>query len=59
LHAIHQPAREDIEKDWSDVFALVKAHQLSLDDPEFSATILKHGGETAIQRIRASLIGGN
>lgn len=59
LHAIRQPARDDVEKDWSDVLALVKAHQLSLDDPGFSATVLKHGGQTAIQRIRASLIGGN
>ncbi|MBC7981159.1 MAG: hypothetical protein H7Y36_11405 [Armatimonadetes bacterium] len=59
LHAIHQPARDDVAKDWSDVLALVKAHKLSLDDPEFSATILKHGGETAIRRIQASLAGGN
>ncbi len=59
LHAIYQPTRENVEKDWSDVFALVKAHHLSLDEPEFSATILKHGEATAIERIRASLIGGN
>ena len=59
LHAIHQPAREDVEKDWSDVLALVKAHKLSLDDPDFSATVLRHGGETAVQRIRASISGGN
>ena len=58
LHAIHQPSRENVEKDWSDVFSLVKAHQLSLDDPGFSAIVLKHGGENAIERIRASLIGG-
>lgn len=59
LHAIRQPARADVEKDWSDVLALVKAHQLSLDDPGFSATVLKHGGETAIKRIHASILGGN
>jgi hypothetical protein len=59
LHAIRQPAREDAEKDWSDVLALVKAHQLTLDDPDFSATILKHGGETAIERIRTAILGGN
>ncbi|MGL5020359.1 MAG: hypothetical protein ACRDBP_19640 [Luteolibacter sp.] len=59
LHATRQPGRDDIEKDWSDVLALIKAHHLSLDDPDFSATILKHGGETAIQRIQASLAGGN
>ena len=59
LHAIKQPARENTEKDWCDIFALVKAHNLSPDDPDFSATILKQGGETAIQRIRASIPGGN
>ncbi|MEX1049176.1 MAG: hypothetical protein WED15_06590 [Akkermansiaceae bacterium] len=59
LHAIQQPARGDVEKDWSDVIALVKAHQLSLDDRDFSDTVLKHGGETAIQRIQASISGGN
>jgi uncharacterized protein YqgV (UPF0045/DUF77 family) len=59
LHAIRQPARTDVEKDWSDVLALVRAHQLSLDDPDFFATISKHGGEIAIQRIQDSIRGGN
>lgn len=52
-------ARDNVEKDWSDVLALIKAHQLSLDDPEFSAAILKHGGETALKRIQAASSGGN
>ena len=59
LYAINQPTRDDIEKDWSDVLALIKGHKLSLDDSDFSAIVLKHGGETAIQRIQASLPGGN
>lgn len=59
LHATHQSARDDAEKDWSDILALVKAHQLSLDDQEFFAIVLKHGGQTAIQRIQASIAGGN
>lgn len=59
LHAIHQPAREEVEKDWSDVIALAKAHKLSLDDPEFSATVFRHGGEQAVRRIQASLAGGD
>jgi hypothetical protein len=57
LHAIGQPGRDDPEKDWSDVFALIKHHQLTLDDPGFSAIVLKHGGETAIQRIQQALAG--
>ena len=59
LHAIQQPARGDLEKDWSDVIALVKNHHLSLDDANFFATVLKHGGEAAIERIQASILGGN
>lgn len=59
LHAISQPGPEDTAKDWSDVIALTKAHSLSLDDEEFSTTILKHGGESAIERIREAISGGN
>ncbi|MGA0899079.1 MAG: hypothetical protein ACO3SO_01600 [Luteolibacter sp.] len=59
LHAIKQPGREDTAKDWSDVIALTKAHSLSLDDEEFSAIVLKHGGESAIERIREAISGGN
>lgn len=58
LHAIRQPGRDDAEKDWSDILALVKAHRLTLDDPDFSATVMKHGGQTAIQRIQAAIAGG-
>ena len=57
-HAIQQPARDRVEQDWSDVIALIKAHQLSLDEPEFSAIICKHGGKIAIQRIRSAILGG-
>ena len=58
LHAIKQPGRGDAHQDWSDILALVKAHGLTLDDAEFSATVLKHGGEKAIQRIKAAITGG-
>lgn len=59
LHAITQPGREDTAKDWSDVLALTKAHGLSLDDEEFSAIVLRHGGESAIGRIREAISGGD
>lgn len=59
FHAIYQPSRTDVEKDWSEVCALVKAHHLSRDDAEFYATVLKHGGRTAIARIRTTLAGRN
>jgi hypothetical protein len=55
LHAIHQPSRVNTEQDWSDVLALIEAQKLTLDDPSFSATILKHGGEPALERIKTHL----
>jgi hypothetical protein len=57
LHAISQPTRENTEQDWSDVIALAKANKLSLDDPDFSAIVLKHGGQSAINRIKANGLG--
>ena len=57
LHAISQPTREDKDKDWSDVIALIRAHHLSLDDPEFSASVLRYGGQKAIDRIRSAELG--
>ena len=59
LHAIHQPSRTDTAQDWSDVLALVRANHLSLDDTEFSAIVLRHGGEAAIEKIRTALASGN
>ena len=56
LHAINQPSRQNSEQDWGDVIALIRVHKLSLDDPEFSAIVLKHGGQTATDRIKASLV---
>jgi len=57
LHAIRQPSREDPTKDWTDVLALIKHHELSLDDPEFAAIVLKHGGPSAIQIIQHAFPG--
>jgi hypothetical protein len=59
LHAIQQPARGDSTQDWADVMAIIRAHQLTLDDPEFSTIVRKHGGETAIERIRGENAGGH
>lgn len=59
LHAIRQPARENTAQDWADVIALAKANHLCLDDPGFSAIVLKHGGENAIEKIKAALAGGS
>lgn len=52
LHAIRQSSRERTDQDWSDILALVKVHDLSLDDPDFAAIVRRHGGESAVARIR-------
>jgi hypothetical protein len=59
LHAIRQPARLNAAQDWADVMALIQAHQLTLDDAEFSAIVRRHGGEGAIGRIRGENTGGH
>ncbi len=59
LHAINQPARENTAQDWADVFALIKANNLSLDDPGFSDIVSKHGGKAAAERITAEIARGD
>ena len=59
LHAIQQPSRTKIAQDWSDVLALIKMYKLSLDDPDFTATVLSLGGESAAISIRAAIFGGD
>lgn len=58
LHAAKQPTRAECEKDWSDIIALFKAHQLRLDEETIHATVLRHGGPAAINRIQAALARG-
>lgn len=55
LHATKNRSALDAEKDWSDIFALMRIHQLTLDDADFAAIILRHGGTAAIERIKATL----
>lgn len=59
LHAAKQAHRSESEKDWSDIIALFKVHQLSLDAPHLHAIVLRHGGQHAIDRIQAAIAGGN
>ena len=54
LHAMKNRHVLDAEKDWSDVIALMRIHQLRLDDPEFAAMVHRHGGSAAIDRIQAT-----
>ncbi len=57
LHAINQPTREYIEKDWYDVLTLIDIHRLTLDDVDFFDIVERHGGQKAIGKIRTHLAG--
>lgn len=59
LHAAQQRARTEAERDWSDVIALIKAHKRALDDVDFRAMILRHGGNAAIDRLTDALADGD
>lgn len=54
LHALKQPSREG-NQDWTDILALIDAHSLSLDNSELNAILLRHGGESAIDKVRDHL----
>jgi hypothetical protein len=52
LHATKTRRPEDAEKDWLDVFQLMKQHNLRLSAPEFRAIVERYGGEAAVEKIR-------
>ena len=55
LHALNQPSRREAHKDWGDIFSLIEAHSLSLDNSDFNGIVLKYGGERAVERIKRHL----
>lgn len=54
LHALKQPSREG-SQDWTDILALIGVHSLSLDNSELTAILLRHGGKSAIEKVRVHL----
>jgi hypothetical protein len=54
LHAATSPRRSEPEKDWLDIDALVRTHQLDLSDPEFKKLVLRYGGEKSLQRLKST-----
>lgn len=54
LHSANSPQRSEPEKDWLDIDALVRTHQLDLSDPEFEKLILRYGGEKSLQRLKST-----
>ncbi len=53
LHAAASPSRSKPESDWEDIRQIVRICALNPADPEFRATILRYGGESALERIES------
>lgn len=51
LHAAKSPTRSKPETDWEDIRHIVQTHALETADPAFRDLVLKHGGDTALERI--------
>jgi len=55
VHAAIQPSRaEDKERDWSDIFGLIRAQQIPLNDPALREIITTYGRSTALARLDAA-----
>ncbi len=52
LHAASSPQRSDPEKDWGDIFQLVKRHRLDPDEEAFAGLVKRYGGEVALERLK-------
>jgi hypothetical protein len=52
LHAASSPQRFDPEKDWGDIFQLVKRHRLDPDEDAFAGLVKRYGGEAALERLK-------
>lgn len=53
LHAAKSPTRSKPETDWEDIRQILEVHALNIEDENFKALVLKHGGDEALQRIAA------
>ncbi len=53
LHAATSPTRSKPVQDWEDIRQMVLLHHLDLDEPEFQKLILRYGGDSALEKIRA------
>jgi len=52
LHAASSPQRSDPEKDWADIFQLVKRHHLDPNREPFAGLVRRYGGEAALERLK-------
>jgi hypothetical protein len=49
LHAASSPQRSNPEKDWGDIFQLMKRHRLDLDEEAFDGLVKRYGGQAALE----------
>jgi len=52
LHSATSPQRSEPEKDWVDIFQLVKRHHLDPNEELFAGLIRRYGGEAALERLK-------
>ncbi len=51
LHAAKSPTRSKPETDWEEIRQILEVHALDIEDENFKALVLKHGGEESLKRI--------
>lgn len=55
LAAVSSRYRRRGNADWADIVNLIQEQELSLDDPEFRALVLRYGGEETLKRLQKEL----
>jgi hypothetical protein len=55
LHALKSASRLNREKDWNDIVGVIRAGDLSIEDPEFQEIVQQYGSPGAIDEIRRRL----
>jgi hypothetical protein len=52
LHAATSATRRHRERDWEDIYQLIRICRLNPDDDSFRTLILRYGGEDALRKIK-------
>ena len=55
LHALKAASRLNREKDWNDIVGVIRASNLSIEDPEFQEIVGQYGAPGAIDEIKRRL----
>lgn len=52
LHAATSPTRSKPAQDWEDIRNLIRIHHLDPNEQEFSALIIRYGGQSALDQLK-------